>query len=506
MKPYTKTDIRNIYGYLIDSAHKNNKKHKTEAALKDIETAARWAYSFNLFYRDDNAEDLLGKIAKNNFGNIHIEDSLPDKYVLFDSFCLDNRGLTQQYMRAMMQMKKKILYICTSDVTNGGNDILKELEGYEGAELLLFSFTNLTRLEKAVKILDVIKRFAPSRIFLHLTPWDTVALMVCHSISGACIYNINLTDHAYWMGASIIDYNLEFRPYGMTVSLEKRQLQKKQLLALPYYPITPIQKNFKGLPELPDDAVKVFTGGAFYKMLGKNDIFFKLMESILAIAPNVYILVAGFNQNSLFDEKCSKIKNKERVIQIGIRNDIDEVFEHTDIYLGTYPMCGGLMSQYAAKHRKPIIAYHDNGDVMNAVEEMVNHYQNNFRTYTNIADMIVYARRLVEDKEFRMNEGELLQKGLMSADSFVDAFANIIESNREYWKWDTDEIDYESFFYRYLDLENANGFAATAMLVHQQKFSLLKVVRKYRKQMIEKMILEAGKLMKRRISHGIRCI
>lgn len=499
MKPYTKTDVQNIYKYLMDSAHKNYERHQVKAALKDIESAAMWAYSFNFIYRDDNSENLLIKIAESELDNIHLENPFPDRYVLIDSFCLDNRGLTQQYMRAIMQTKKEILYICTSNTVKGGKDILRELEEYAKTNLLLFTNSKLTYLEKAEKIVDIIKQFSPSCIFLHLTPWDTIALMACHVINGACIYNINLTDHAYWMGASVIDYNFEFRPYGMTVSLEKRGLQKKQLLPLPYYPITPIQKEFKGLANLPDSAIKVFTGGSLYKVLGKNDIFFKIMESILEIHPNVYILVAGFEHSKIFDEKCSRIQNSERVIQIGIRDDVDAVFENVDIYLGTYPMTGGLMAQYAAKHGKPIIAYHDEGDVMNAVEEIVNHYQNGFRTYTNIADMIAYASKLINDVEFRKDEGNVLLQGLMSSDRFTEAFANIMENSNGSWEWNKDQIDYESFFNRYLDLENNNGFMTTATLIRQQKILLLKKVKEYKWRMLGKLMVEMSRLIQRRL-------
>ena len=58
--------------------------------------------------------------------------------------------------------------------------------------------------------------------------------------------------------------------------------------------------------------------------------------------------------------KSNKFTSKIYDFFIGRRKRmaaIDAVFENCDIYLGTYPICGGLMSQYAAMHAKPILAY-----------------------------------------------------------------------------------------------------------------------------------------------------
>lgn len=488
MKPYNKKDIENIYGDFIRSAHNNCKKYRFNQALKDIETAAEWAYRFNNIYTDDKTEKLLKRISDLAIEHVSVENKKDDHCVLIDSFLLDNRGLTQQYLRSLMNMGMHILVIFTNAGGYIGNDIFAEIEAYDKAKLVSFQ-EGIDRIYETKQIVQEIESFSPSHIFLHIAPWDVIALMACNSIEGPIKYNINLTDHAYWLGASFIDYCFEFRPYGMTVSLEKRGLKSEQCLALPFYPISPIMQKFAGIPEIPQNAVKIFTGGALYKMLGRNDIFFNILERFLAIGTNIYILVAGFSQDKRFDDKIALIEGHERILQIGVRKDIDAVFDHCDIYLGTYPMTGGLMVQYAAKHGKPVVSYHERGDVMNAVEEFLNTYQQEFQSFSDLDEMVAYTKKLVENAEFRLQQGRLLQTGMMNCERFNSEFCKLISTHHSSFEWKNDSIDYDSFFHRYLDLENNNGNTATRAILSAQKLNVFFKLKSNRLKVLQVLLL-----------------
>lgn len=475
MLNYTRRDIANIYGVLIKRAKRNFDRDRKGEALMYLQASAEWMYNTNLFFYDNEAEQLIKDISSDSISSAFIINSQSDRCVLLDSWCWDNRGLTQQYIRAMMANDLYFLVIMTDRNGSIGSSILSEMEAYDKAEIITF-YDSYNDIDEAKNIVEAICKFSPAHMFLHIAPWDVVALLACHAIRGVIKYNINLTDHAFWLGSSFVDYNIEFRPYGMTVSLERRGLNPVQTLALPFYPIEPKSLEFEGLPDIPDDSIKVFTGGALYKMLGKNDIFFQIIQKIIEISPKVYILVAGFDKNKEFDEKLSFIEGKERVLQIGLRRDIDAVFEKCDIYLGTYPMMGGLMSQYAATHAKPIVAYHEKGDVMNEVEEMVNIFRNDFKSFTDFDEMIAYAYRLINDKVFRLNEGMKIKAGMMTSEKFNDEFAHMITAHEAIKRWDKDDIDYNSFFYRYLELENSQ-FEATKKLIRTLKWRSLSLIK-----------------------------
>lgn len=484
MRPYSKSDILTIYKRLVQIACDYANAKKWLKASDFLSSAASWAYQFNYFYRDDEAENLIRRIGESQVLPARITRPEENRIVLIDSFCFDNRGLTQQYLRAMIQNEVEVLYICTATTLDQGSDILGELGRYPKARTLLFDETKVNSIEIANRVAEEVTQYAPSHIFLHIAPWDIAALLACSAVSGATVYNINLTDHAFWLGASLIDYNIEFRPYGMTVSLEKRGLKPEQLLQQPFYPVAPISHPFRGFPQMPDDVVKVFTGGALYKILGKNDIFFHMMEAVLSISPNVYILVAGFGSSAVFDEKCSRIKGRERILQIGVRDDIDAVFQECDIFLSTYPTSGGLMCQYAAKYKKPILAYRDVDDVENAVEEMVNHYSNGCKSHTVFNLFVDYARKLILDKGFRQAESDAIHKGLMTAEAFSESFPGLVSSHTKRWDWSRDSINYDAFSSHYLELENKNGFEATKALVRRGGFSLSLKLKGFRLQFL----------------------
>ena len=474
MRPYSSQDIPSIYSQTLDFASQHaNEKHWQEA-LDDVETAAVWAYHFSWIYTDPRAEQMIRLVADATLKKVEVTDKYDDRVVMIDSFCWDNHGLTQQYLRAMMQNAMTILYICTSNTIDQGSDILHELGHYAKAEVLSFTDVKFNQIEKSERMCETISRFAPAHLFLHISPWDSTPLLTCHALSGVNKYNINITDHAYWLGASFVDYNIEFRPYGETVSIEKRGFQEQQLLVLPFYPIMPVTDDFKGFPEFPSDAVTVFTGGALYKMLGRQNIFFRLMDAILAIAPNVYILVAGFDPDKRFDQGLNSMRHKERVFQLGPRSDINAVFENTDIFLGTYPTSGGLMNQFAARHGKPIIAYCEEGDAEGRIEELLNHQDAMFQSFSVMDDLMDYAKRLILDKDYRIHEGDRLKRGLMTEERFAQEFCQLVSTRKSDRPLTYDEINYETFFHRYLDLENQSGFPATKQLVLALKMDVLK--------------------------------
>lgn len=464
-KQLTTKDIYKVYNQLINDAYKAFEKKQFEKALNSISTAAYWAYSFNAFYFDKNAEILIKEIGNILYETKDILKTNDNRYVFIDSFCYDNRGLTQQYIRALISLNKEILYIVTSESTQLGHEILKELKSYSNSKIILFSSITGSYNEKISSCINEIINFSPKRILLHISPWDYKALLICHAIKGSTKFNINLTDHAFWLGVTFIDYNIEFRSYGYTVSLEKRELKKEQLLTLPYYPIKSKYTSFQGFPLIDNNHIKILSGGSLYKILGKNDIYFKLLDHILDLSEKVTILIAGFENSKIFENKISKLKHKARIIQIGNRKDIDAVFENCDIYLGTYPICGGLMSQYAAMHAKPILAYFEKNDTMNDIGGIINNYGNPFKGHSDIHDFLIHAKNLINNQDYRIEEGKQLQKALMTEDKFNHEFCILIDTLSNHWSWDKVYIDYEQFASHYLNIENTQNPSAIRYLV-----------------------------------------
>jgi len=457
-----KENVLSVYDHFKSEAINAFKKGNTEASLRTIEICAKLAYEFNFFYTDSTLEKLLSEIGKSIFEtNLPIKP-LKGKYALIDTNGSDNHGLTQQYIRGLIAADVEFIYIYEEIDLNRINLILKELESYPKATVFTFD-RDYSLIERIEKIIQCLLIYQPEKYIMHIMPWDVVAIVVANLINGVTRYNINATDHAFWLGSSCIDYSIEFRPYGYTVSLEKRGLKEEQLLMLPYYPMVN-KSNFKGFPvSIPTDAIKIFSGGSFYKIYGEKGLYFDIVRTILIENPTAVLLYAGTGNdtNMLQFIKANQLEN--RVFLLGNRSDIMEVFENCDIYLGTYPIAGGLMSQYAAMAKKPILAYTDPKFTTNFLESFVCHQSKQNITHTNLIDFYHHAQQLCTNPEYRIEEGNKLENCVISSDIFNMELNQLLLNNSSSRPIFKEKIDYDSFSNLYLEVENS--FQPSAQLL-----------------------------------------
>lgn len=226
-------EIKNVYSKTKLLAKQAFELEQYESAIKHIETAAEIAYMFNWIYSDEELEILLQEISQRIIQEKRTFEPVKGKMVFYDAFAFDNKGLTQQYLRALMSWGVEILFIFEGNNFTHSENIVKELKAYPKSELLIVDKA-LTATEKSNLIYNKILDFKPEKAFLHLYPSSAVAVVVFNSLPELTRYQINLTDHAFWLGTNCIDYCIEFRNYGCTVSTEKRNLKVRQLLNQPY--------------------------------------------------------------------------------------------------------------------------------------------------------------------------------------------------------------------------------------------------------------------------------
>lgn len=159
-------------------------------------------------------------------------------------------------------------------------------------------------------------------------------------------YVVNLTDHAYWLGARAIDKCIEFRDYGASISSEYRGIPREKIVKLPFYPKI-VPQEFQGFPfPVKDGQQVVFSGGALYKTFGEGNKYYEIVDYILASHSDVIFWYAGGGDDSEL-KKCME-RYPGRVYHTPERPDLFQLLQHVSFYLSTYPLCGGLMYQYAA--------------------------------------------------------------------------------------------------------------------------------------------------------------
>ena len=206
----------------------------------------------------------------------------------------------------------------------------------------------------------IILRERPKYFFLYSTPNDVVGTVIMYKYDGLVTrYQINLTDHAFWLGAKCIDRCIEFRDYGAKVSNKYRGISKEKIVKLPFYPEMHHERPFQGFPFDVRENMKVFfSGGALYKTLGGNGKYYQIIEKILSRHTDTIFWYAGSGN----DAELKKIIDKfpGRAFFTPERSDLFQVLKHSRFYLSTYPICGGLMYQYAASSgRVPVTLYFD---------------------------------------------------------------------------------------------------------------------------------------------------
>lgn len=244
----SRTSFTKLYKYTYKNTltlYKNKEYHKVMDA---ISLMANMAYNINSFYTDDALEEFIDRVSLDFVKRNKDITPIENKWIFYDSFGWDNRGLTQQYIRALISWNVEFLFIFENFSESLSKEILLELKNYNKASIYIVD--NTTPLEKRLnKLVKVIENYNPSKAFLHLTPWNPFSFLLWNRFADIERFQINLTDHAFWLGKKCFDYCIEFRDYGYNISLKHRGIPKEKLLLAPFYPIVDTQNRFEGFPK-----------------------------------------------------------------------------------------------------------------------------------------------------------------------------------------------------------------------------------------------------------------
>lgn len=320
-------------------------KKDYEIALELISNCAYIIYQTNLYYVDEDLEENLKKVSKDL--NLSISSDCNNDVVFFyDGFGLNNRGLAQIYLKALCQLKK-VVYITYEDCQSQIPDILNILKEYDGT-VLFINRKGSKFISQIQQLSKFINQIEPNKFFFYSFPNDVVGTVILNAMENKITrYQVNLTDHAFWLGARCIDKCIEFRDYGASISARYRKIPKEKIDKLPFYPVIHKDKQFQGFPFKFDEKQKlIFSGGALYKTLGADNKYYEIVDHILSEYNDAIFWYAGSGD----DTELKKILKKypERAFYTSERSDLFQVLQHCRVYLSTYPICGGLMYQYAA--------------------------------------------------------------------------------------------------------------------------------------------------------------
>lgn len=440
-----------------------------ETSLKYTGTCATIAQQFNWIYADEELESLLERI-----GNKLVKDSPKDyhatsnRVVFYDAFC-KSFVLALQYIEALVAARKEVLYVTTADdlVKNrtGFADILDKLKVYPSVKIVIVPPGKST--ERIVYFYDTVVDFCPEQILLHMVA-DAVVLPALYVLPTVIKrYIINLADQTFWLGKKAIDYCIEFRQFGVSVSQQRRGIKPEQQLLVPFYPIDD-SNPFEGFPkECTPDKVIVFSGGDLYKVLDDKRTYWRLVKRLLDGYPNVVFLFATKISNGINYEIDEFVKDngfEGRFVYVNYRKDINEVFKHCDIYMGTCPASGSLMSQLAAVNAKPILQYYYPGTPDDETEQAICFNDRFSISFRDEELFMEEAHRLISDEKYRKRQGERLKNAMITPEQFNGLVADTLNTNKTQVALEPFDMDYSLLDDRWFALEKAGFVDITSYL------------------------------------------
>ena len=413
---------------------------KYEEALAKITTLANSLYESNQYYVDNDLENALLNIQKQLQKKCDFEEieNVNTKTVLFyDGFGLDSRGLAYIYLKALVNLGYKVIYMTIPNAQGNIPRITKMIEHAGGEIVFCQTDSYILWYQYIYKVPSIVK---PAKAFFYTTPYDVSAVMAFNQLAGRVErYQINLTDHAFWLGINAFDYSLEFRDYGVNISLKHRMIARNKILKQPYYP--DINKNirFQGFPfEKKQDDFVVFSGGFLYKTIDDDLIYYKLVEYLLLKYPQLKFWYAGYGSNEEFQplrELMAQYPN--RVFYTTERKDLFQVLENVDMYLNTYPIAGGLLTQYSALAGKPPFTLSNGEDSCAELLFDGAHIDVESRDIDELMSHIdAYINNKLSNVEYR----EKMQNSVISEEAFADNLQNILVNRKSEYGYSIHDI------------------------------------------------------------------
>ena len=418
-------------------AREVNKGHY-ESALLAARTLASIYYDYNQIYSDATLEDSLLKIRD---AVLVAKEYTPDKTCVFfyDGFGFDLRGWAVSYVRSITKLGYYLIYACPAKMKGKIPHILSEMNA-QNSTVIYFDDSS-AYVERANELDSIFKKYTPGTAFFYTTPSDVSAAIAFSNNPSTTRIQIDLTDHAFWIGVNAFDLILECREMGASLAHYHRGVELKNIIKIDCAPYI----NNEGCNEsLPFDIHKykyVFTGGSLYKTLGDQKLlYYKTVAHILDKFPDIKFLYAGSGDSSEIEKLKKQFPN--RVYLIAERPDFFNIIKNCILYLNSYPMFGGLMMRYAALASKvPITLKHGNdSDRLLINQDKLGIEFDNYEDYIDEIDL------LLSDTSYRGEKEKRLRGSVYDEELFTSELGKIVKEHKSSYEFgEIRELDTTEF-------------------------------------------------------------
>ena len=241
---------------------------------------------------------------------------------------------------------------------------------------------------------------------------------------------------------------------------------------LPYYPIVNKEFDFEGYPfEINKQNFKIiFSGGSLYKTFGGKDKYYIIVDYILKKYDEVIFWYAGTGDRSKFDKLIKKYPG--RIFITSERKDLYQVLKHSYFYLSTYPICGGLMFQYAAiAGRLPLTLKYDDG-----TDGFLINQDDLDIEFNNLEELKLKIHKIINDEEYLKQEEVKITKSVITAEQFEKNLLSLINNKKTDFILLYKEINNQNLLKEYVENMTYNKFCN--IVAGHRKICVLKLFSK----------------------------
>ena len=425
---------------LKELARRKCDKGDIETSLEAAAACAQIEYHWNQTYYDDALECLMADVAESFEGVPYEPDN--NTVAFYDGPGFDLRGLGLVYLKGLADAGFKVVCL-TPEWARDRQPV--QAEELKGCRIIKEYFDDQAPYSAQITSLkSILASYRPFAVIAQSFPFDPVWPVLFRKLEGTAErYVINMTDHAFWMGKDSLDHLIEFRNYGASVSQQYRKIDQDRQIMLPYYPYINQKTEYQGLP-FKEGCRFIMSGGNLYKTFSDDNTYYNMVECLLKEFDELYFLYLGVGDTSGIERLQGLFPG--RVFIEKERADFSHVIQRCSFYLNTYPIIGGLMTQYAAALGKvPLTINHGGraeGLLLGPLDGVL---------FPDAEALLAEARRLLSDEAHLKAQNLAIRDAVITPERFSKELAEALRTHRtsydiEYSSVDCEEIHREHVY------------------------------------------------------------
>ncbi len=173
-------------------------------------------------------------------------------------------------------------------------------------------------------------------VFLHINQYDYIPIIANELNKFKKTIFINHSDHTFWLGTTITDICINFRPFGDNLTLKRRNIKRTLILPLPIkFQINPCENNTDIFNQKSTHTIFLTVSSKYKLIPSQQHDFFKTIYTILDLNPNFQYILVGVSEEDL--KTTFNIKKHERLFLTGVIEDPSIYYQIADVYLEGFP-------------------------------------------------------------------------------------------------------------------------------------------------------------------------